>query len=63
VVARTAAVHVAAAIPDVRACGLATADRLESDLGPDPCPVEEGRISVPQDPGLGLDSESLEAGE
>jgi L-alanine-DL-glutamate epimerase-like enolase superfamily enzyme len=53
VVARTAAVHVAAAIPDVRPCGLATADRLASDLGPDPCPVADGRITVPQESGLG----------
>jgi o-succinylbenzoate synthase len=55
VVARTAAVHVAAAIPDVRACGLATADRLAGDLGPDPCPLEEGRIAVPQQSGLGVE--------
>lgn len=55
VVARTAAVHVAAAIPDVRPCGLATADRLAEDLGPDPCGVEDGRITVPQDPGLGVE--------
>jgi len=55
VVARTAAVHVAAAIPDVRPCGLATADLLAEDLGPDPAPVEDGRITVPQDAGLGLD--------
>ncbi|MFW6017522.1 MAG: mandelate racemase/muconate lactonizing enzyme family protein [Halapricum sp.] len=54
-IARTAAVHVAAAIPDVRACGLATADRLASDLAPDPCPVAEGRIAVPQSPGLGVE--------
>ncbi|QSG07128.1 mandelate racemase/muconate lactonizing enzyme family protein [Halapricum desulfuricans] len=52
-IARTAAVHVAAAIPDVRACGLATADRLAVDLGPDPCPVADGTIPVPQPPGLG----------
>ena len=55
VVARTAAVHVAAAIPDVRPCGLATADLLAEDIGPDPAPVANGRIAVPQDPGLGLD--------
>ena len=54
VVARTAAVHVAAAIPDVRPCGLATADLLAEDLGPDPAPVEDGRIGVPDDPGLGV---------
>jgi o-succinylbenzoate synthase len=55
VVARTAAVHVAAAIPDVSPCGLATADLLAEDLGPDPAPVSDGQISVPQDPGLGVD--------
>jgi o-succinylbenzoate synthase len=54
VVARTGAVHVAARIPDVRPCGLATADLLETDLAPDPAPVSDGRISVPQDAGLGL---------
>jgi len=55
VVARAAAVHVAAAIPDVRPCGLATADLLAEDLGPDPAPVSDGRIAVPQEPGLGVD--------
>ena len=54
VVARTAAVHVAATVPDVRPCGLATADRLASDLCQDPAPVEQGVIFVPQDKGLGL---------
>lgn len=55
VVARTAAVHVAAAIPNVRPCGLATGDRLAEDLGPDPCPVSEGTMAVPQSPGLGVE--------
>lgn len=55
VVARTAAVHVAAAVPDVAPCGLATADRLSSDLAPDPAPVADGSVAVPQDPGLGFD--------
>ena len=55
VVARTAAVHVAAAIPDVSACGLATADRLAEDLAPDPAPVSDGSIAVPQAPGLGVE--------
>ena len=55
VVARTAAGHVAAAIDGVQPCGLATADRLAEDLGPDPCAVENGRISVPQEPGLGVE--------
>ncbi len=51
-VARTAAVHVAAAIPDVPACGLATGDLLADDFpadhaGSDPVPVEDGSIAVP----------------
>lgn len=57
VVARTAAVHLAAAIPDVRACGLATADLLANDLAADPAPVEDGRIAVPDAPGHGVDVE------
>ncbi|ELZ50990.1 mandelate racemase/muconate lactonizing protein [Halorubrum distributum JCM 9100] len=52
VVARTAAVHVAAAIPDVSPCGLATGSLLDEDLAPDPCPVVDGQIAVPTGPGL-----------
>ncbi|MFB6166006.1 MAG: o-succinylbenzoate synthase [Haloarculaceae archaeon] len=55
VVARTGAVHVAAAIPEIPACGLATADLLADDLGPDPAPVTDGRIEVPQSKGLGVE--------
>ncbi|QPV62933.1 o-succinylbenzoate synthase [Halosimplex litoreum] len=55
VVARTAAVHVAASIPDVAPCGLATADMLAEDLADDPAPVKDGRIAVPQDPGIGVE--------
>jgi o-succinylbenzoate synthase len=54
VVARTGAVHVAASIPEVSPCGLATGDRVVRDLAPDPAPVEDGTIRVPQEPGLGL---------
>lgn len=54
VVARTAAVHVASAIPDVMPCGLATGSMLDEDLGPDPAPVANGSIRVPDDPGLGI---------
>jgi len=54
VVARTAAVHVAATIPEVGHCGLATADLLADDLGRDPAPIEDGAVAVPQDKGLGL---------
>ncbi|WP_276301027.1 mandelate racemase/muconate lactonizing enzyme family protein [Halorussus lipolyticus] len=52
-VARTAAVHISAAIPDVSACGLATAKMLETDLGPDLAPVADGRAMVPQGEGNG----------
>lgn len=55
VVARTAAVHVAAAIPEIPACGLATAEWLADDLAPDPAPVADGQIEVPQAKGLGVD--------
>ncbi len=55
VVARTAAVHVAATIPNVKPCGLATADWLATDLAPDPAPVSAGRMRVPQGPGVGLE--------
>lgn len=50
--ARAAAVHVAAVIPDVPACGLATGDRLARDLlQTDPVPVDGGSVAVPQSPG------------
>jgi o-succinylbenzoate synthase len=50
--ARTGAVHCAAAIPVRSACGLATADLLARDVGPDPAPVADGSASVPRGPGL-----------
>jgi o-succinylbenzoate synthase len=49
--ARTAAVHVAATLPDPPACGLATAGMLAADLEPDPAPVEDGHVTVPTGPG------------
>lgn len=50
--ARAAAVHVAASIPGVGACGLATASWLASDLTEvDPAPVDTGAASVPSGPG------------
>ncbi|OYR59139.1 mandelate racemase/muconate lactonizing enzyme family protein [Halorubrum halodurans] len=52
VVARTTAVHVAGAVPDVAACGLATGGLLAEDLAPDPCPVDDGRVEVPDGPGI-----------
>ncbi len=57
VVARTAAVHLAAAVPadgERPACGLATADLLESDLAADPVAIEDGEATVPQEPGVGV---------
>lgn len=54
-IARTAAVHAAAALGPEYACGLATADLLAEDLAPDPAPVVDGRIEVPRGPGLGTD--------
>ncbi|MEF8856789.1 MAG: enolase C-terminal domain-like protein [Haloplanus sp.] len=54
--ARTAAVHVAAAVPDVRPCGLATGTTLANDLAPDPAPVEAGAVSVPTGPGIAGDA-------
>lgn len=59
VVARTAAAHVAAAIPDVAPCGLATASMLADDLAPDPAPVSDGTMRVPQTEGIGVDGVSL----
>ena len=56
VVARTAAVHVAAAVPDVAPCGLATGSLLDGDLAPDPCPVSAGAMAVPSGPGLAGDA-------
>ncbi len=50
-VARAAAVHVAAAVPGERACGLATGGMLASDFGEDPVPVVDGEITVPDGPG------------
>ena len=55
VVARTAALHLAASLPDTPACGLATADRLAEDLAADPAPVEDGRMAVPDTPGHGVE--------
>lgn len=54
VVARTGAVHLAASLPAVQASGLATAGMLADDISPDPAPVTDGAISVPQGKGLGL---------
>lgn len=50
-IARTAAVHLAASVPDMRACGLATGGFLESDLGGSTTDVTDGAIAVPQGKG------------
>ncbi len=55
VVARTGAVHLAASIPEIPACGLATGDLLAEDLGRDPAIIEKGAAIVPQAKGLGVD--------
>lgn len=60
VVARTAAVHLAAALDVDRACGLATANRLAQDVGSDPAAVVDGAVSVPQGAGHGVGVEALE---
>ena len=49
--ARAAAVHLAASIPDVRACGLATGGLLGSDLRESITPVTDGAVAVPQGKG------------
>ncbi|WP_224269321.1 mandelate racemase/muconate lactonizing enzyme family protein [Haloprofundus salinisoli] len=51
-VARAAAVHVAAALPGVPPCGLATGDLLAEDLVDDPVSVTDGTVSVPEGPGI-----------
>lgn len=53
--ARTAAVHLAASLAPVPACGLATASRLRRDYANDPAPVSDGAIRVPQSPGHGVE--------
>ncbi len=57
-VARTGAVHLAAALPTAgtRAQGLATVDRLTTDLVRDPVPVTDGHIRVPSETGLAGDA-------
>lgn len=54
VVARTAAIHAAAALPDRPACGLATGTLLRRDLGPDRTRIVDGSVSVPQESGNGV---------
>lgn len=53
VVARTAAVHLAAVLPETAPAGLATASRLATDLAPDPLTVRDGEVDIPDVAGLG----------
>ena len=50
-IARAGAVHLAASVPDIRPCGLATDGLLRSDLRDDVCPVTDGAAAVPQGKG------------
>lgn len=50
-IARAGAVHLAASVPEIRACGLATAGMLDSDLRPGIAIAENGSIAVPQGKG------------
>ncbi|MFQ3318771.1 MAG: o-succinylbenzoate synthase [Natronomonas sp.] len=50
-IARAASTHLAASLPDVRACGLATGDRLAADLWENVAPVRDGRAVVPHGKG------------
>lgn len=57
VVARTGAVHLMASLPTRRPAGLATAERLKSDLATDPAPIHAGQITVPQTRGIGVQTD------
>lgn len=59
VIARTAAIHLTASLPQRCPAGLATGGALASDLTTDPAPVNDGRITVPQSPGIGIQSDFL----
>jgi len=52
VVARTAAVHTAAAILAVTACGLTTGSLLAGDLATDPVSIADGRAQLPVGDGV-----------
>ncbi len=54
VVARTAAVHLAASLSPIKACGLATGHMLKDDVSPDPAVLKQGNVIVPQNPGNGV---------
>ena len=50
-IARAAASHLAASIPERRPCGLATGELLERDIVDGICPVIDGTTAVPQGKG------------
>jgi o-succinylbenzoate synthase len=50
-VARAGAVHLAASLPSLPACGLATGERLATDLRDAVAPVADGAVAVPQGKG------------
>ena len=50
-VARAGAVHLAASVPAVRACGVATGDRLVADLREEIAQIRDGSALVPQGKG------------
>ncbi len=54
VVARTAAIRLAASLAPIKACGLATAHLLKSDISADPSTLKGGNLTVPQSPGNGV---------
>ena len=54
VVARTAAIHLAASLAPIKACGLATAHLLKNDISTDPSTLKGGNLTVPQSPGNGV---------
>tara|TARA_A100001037_G_scaffold306692_1_gene354089 strand:+ start:20605 stop:21639 length:1035 start_codon:yes stop_codon:yes gene_type:complete len=54
VVARTAAVHLAASLSPIEACGVATAGMLKTDVSDDPTTLKSGNLMVPQTPGNGV---------
>lgn len=53
VIARTAAVHLAAALPMTSPAGIVGRDRLVDDLAADPVEFCKGQLSVPDGPGIG----------
>jgi o-succinylbenzoate synthase len=60
VIARTAAVHLAASLSPLKPCGIATAHLIKNDLSIDPAPISNGNIKVPQKPGNGAFNDMVE---